>query len=247
VAASRVEQSGFRLAFPGFEGSVSDLLHALRVESILPSQVPLLEIVRSYLMYFAQFRSDPEVASEALPVMGGLVELKTRLLLPRPPRAVDGDEEDEPSLREVLSGLEILQQLEEAIAFLRDRRLQRRTVFPARGVDLGFPRPRRPLSLGVEDLARFARLRLRDVTYFELTLERITVKDQIARLRRFLTGLWGRSGRLDEVLERRDREELSVTFLALMELIKEQEAVARQEVRFGPIEIAPGRKASPTG
>ena len=246
MATPASDQGLFRLAFPGFEGSISELMHALRVEAVLPTQVPLLEVVRSYLMYFAQFRADPELATEALPAMGGLVELKTRLLLPRPPRVI-GDEDDEPSFHEVLSGLEILQQLEEAIAFLRDRRLQRRTVFPARGVDLGLPRPERPLGLRVADLVRLARRRLRDITYFELTLERLTVKDQILKLRRFLGGLFGQRGRLDQLLERRDREELSVTFIALMELIKEQEASARQDLRFGPIEIEAGERLRRAG
>jgi len=246
MATPASDQGLFRLAFPGFEGSISELMHALRVEAVLPTQVPLLEVVRSYLMYFAQFRADPELATEALPAVGGLVELKTRLLLPRPPRLVE-DEDDEPSLRDVLSGLEILQQLEDAIAFLRDRRLQRRTVFPARGLDLGLPRPERPLGLGVSDLVRLARRRLRDVTYFELTLERLTVKDQILKLRRFLGRLFGQRGSLDQLLERRDREELAVTFIALMELIKEQEASARQGLRFGPIEIEAGKRARPAG
>ncbi|MFO7540818.1 MAG: hypothetical protein R6X32_22485, partial [Chloroflexota bacterium] len=65
---------------------------------------------------------------------------------------------------------------------------------------------------------------------------RITIEQQINRLRYRLKQQ--RPFLFHDLLSpQRDRTELSVTLLAMLELIKRQEAIAQQSVMFGPIEI----------
>ncbi len=64
----------------------------------------------------------------------------------------------------------------------------------------------------------------------------LTIEDQLRRLRERVAG--GRAFTFNEVLVNpRDRTEVAVTLLALLELIKQREARATQSRLFGPIEI----------
>ncbi|NLF65776.1 MAG: hypothetical protein GX579_14365, partial [Chloroflexi bacterium] len=66
---------------------------------------------------------------------------------------------------------------------------------------------------------------------------RITIEGQLGHLRRTLKQR--RQVEFRELLsEAADRVELSITLLALLELIKRREAEASQETMFGPIVVA---------
>ncbi|MEJ2483405.1 MAG: segregation/condensation protein A, partial [Gemmatimonadota bacterium] len=104
-----------------FQGTLGELAHALRSGALAPRRLDLYRLVRDYLTYFdAVAESDLELASEALPRVAQVIELKVRLLLPRPPRE-EGDDEAE-TLEEALSAVALLEELEEAVQFLRLRR-----------------------------------------------------------------------------------------------------------------------------
>ena len=74
---------------------------------------------------------DLDRASVALPQLAQVIELKLRLLLPRPPKT-DEDAGGEEDADEALEAIALLSELEDAIAFLRRRRAERAVVVPAR-------------------------------------------------------------------------------------------------------------------
>ena len=86
----------FLVAQESFSGTLGELAWALRNGTLQPAAVDLLALVRSWLEHFeAASRSDLELASAALPQVAQVVELKLRLLLPRPPREVEEEAEEE--------------------------------------------------------------------------------------------------------------------------------------------------------
>ena len=227
------EAPAFLVQQAGFEGTLGELAHALRRGTVAPSAIDLLTLVHSYLEHFESIAaSNLELASVALPNVAQVIELKLRLLLPRPPR--DADEEEEEELDETLEAVAMLEELDEAIDFLRQRRDQRRFMLPARTPRPEYPRPLRRLTTGIDQLATLA-ARYRPGSYFEFSVERLTMggamKQLLDSLRR-----WGRS-RLIEVVERPSWAQLTVYFAGMLELVREGHISAHQDGPYGEIEL----------
>lgn len=224
-----------------FSGSVGELAHALRTQSLTPAQVDLYQLVRAYLNYFeAYVGSDMELATEALPRLAQVIELKLRLLLPRP-AGHDEDEDEAVLLEEALAAVELLEELEEAIIFLRHRREERRFLVPARAPRPDYPRRERPQRATPENLALLAG-RYRLGGYFELAIERLTVA---TAARALMTGLKRLgSGALTALLGTREWPTVTVGLAALLELIREGRLSATQAEPFGPIVV---RSAAASG
>lgn len=233
ILSSEVEAPAFLVRQAGFEGTLGELAHALRRGTVAPSAIDLLALVHSYLEHFeAVAATNLELASIALPNVAQVIELKLRLLLPRPPRAVDEEEEEE--LDETLEAVAMLEELDDAIDFLRQRRDQRRIVLPARTPRPDYPRPLRRITTGIDQLATFA-ARYRPGGYFELSADRLTMsgamKGLMTQLRR-----WGRSV-LTEVVEQPTWAQLTVYFAGMLELVREGQISAYQQDSYGEIEL----------
>lgn len=239
VAATAEAGAPFRIELPAFQGTLSELAAALRAGRLPPGDLDLLTLVWAYLAHFeAAADEDLDGASEALPAVAGVVELKLRLSLPRPPRAPDDEAEEE--VGEALQAVALLADLEDAIAFLRGRRDERRLVMPARTPRPEVPRATRPLRVPVARLAKAAS-GLRTHGYFELARDRFSLEGAVRRLREALK--WG-AGRLASLVPTRAWAERTVVFAAMLELVREGRAEAVQAEPYGPIELRPREAGS---
>lgn len=233
ILSSEAEAPAFLVRQAGFEGTLGELSHALRRGTVAPSAIDLLTLVQSFLAHFESVAaSDLELASVALPNVAQVIELKLRLLLPRPPREADDEQEEE--LEETLEAVAMLEELDDAIDFLRQRRDQRRIVLPARTPRPEYPRPIRKMSSGIDQLATFA-ARYRPGGYFELSADRLTMggamKALLENLRR-----WRRS-LLSEAVEKPTWAQLTVYFAGMLELVREGRLTADQQEPYGEIEL----------
>lgn len=233
-AAAGAPSEAFVVVLPGFTGTVGELAHALRSRVLAPGDVDLYRLVKGYLAFFERVSAhDLELATEALPRVAQVVELKLRLLLPRPAEAAP-EEAEEAALEEALEAVALLEELEHAIDFLRRRREERRFVVPARAPRPPLQRPPRPLKASKDDLARLAG-RYRVGGYFELALPGPTVASVAAelarRLKRAVRGL------LFALLGAEDWPSRTLAFAAMLELVKEGRVRASQAEPYGPIEV----------
>jgi segregation and condensation protein A len=221
-----------------FEGTLGELAHALRTRRLAPAQVDLIFVVREVLARFEAFASrDLDLATEALPAAATVIELKTRLLLPRPPRAA---EEDEDLARaDALAAVAALEALEEAIVELRERRERRRHLLPARASAPSYPRTPRPLGVPLARLAELA-ARLRPGPYFELVRDRLTVTAAIGRILASLRP--GQRRRFEELLDDTQWSTRTVYFAGALELVRDGRCELHQGEAFGPLELE-GRSA----
>lgn len=224
-----VELQGFRVDLLVFQGSLSELVHALRTEKLKPQELDVLELVKRYLQYFnAWADSDLDLASEALPILARVIELKTRFLLPRPPK------EEEQIIEQTLEAVMLLEELEDAILFLRQKREERRILLPAKTPRPTYPRPDRAIAIGLTKLAELA-AKYRVSSYFELAIERLTMasamQQLVAKLKRF------RKGFFKDLLAHPSWEVAAISFVAILELYKEQKITLSQAEAYGPIEL----------
>src|SRR5690349_23837222 len=79
-----------------FEGPLDLLLYLIRRQNINVLDIPMAELTRQYLGYVEMMRrTQLELAAEYLLMAAVLIEIKSRLLLPRPP-APPGEEAADP-------------------------------------------------------------------------------------------------------------------------------------------------------
>lgn len=221
----------FRVETARFSGTLGELAHALRTARTLPADVGASALVASYLAYYrAVSAGNLEAATETLPGLARIIELKLRLLLPQPPKTPE-EEQDE-----VLETVLALEAFEEAIGFLRERRETRRHLLPAQTPRPSYPRRAHPLSGKLSRLSELA-TRHRAAHYFELAIERLTLASAMTKLREGLQRL-GR-GTLHTLMEARDWPTVTVAFGAMLEMVKEGEVRARQEAAYEAIELEP--------
>lgn len=221
----------FRVETPTFSGSLGELAHALRTTRLMPAALDVSALVESYLNYYRTVSGRSlEHATETLPGLARIIELKLRLLLPRPPKTPE--EADEEVLETVLA----LEVFDEAIGFLRERREARRHLLPAQAPRPTYPRRARPLRGKLDHLSQLA-TRRRASHYFELAIERLTLASAMTTLREQLRRL-GR-GSLETLMGARDWPTLTVAFGAMLELVKEGEVCAKQGGAYETLELEP--------
>ena len=79
-----------------FEGPLDLLLYLIRKQNLDILDIPIAEITRQYMQYIELMQDvQLELAGEYLLMAAMLAEIKSRMLLPRPP-GMDGQEEDDP-------------------------------------------------------------------------------------------------------------------------------------------------------
>ncbi|MBB6097315.1 segregation and condensation protein A [Deinobacterium chartae] len=228
-----------RLELPHFSGTLAEVAAALRSGTLLPSEVPLLELTRRALERYRALEGieGADLASEALPQLAAVIALKARLLLPPEPQPDPADPEDpfEDPLDEVAQSVQALADLEAVVSFLQTRRAGRGSVIPARPAALSYPRKERPHGQkGLAKLVQAARSAVREVTLAMVARDRLTLPQAreallafASRLRVFLFGAvhadgWG---------------ERCVYFAALLESVRLGEVEAEQHEAYGPLEV----------
>lgn len=96
-------QKALTFHLPLFEGPLDLLLHLIREQKIEITDIPIARITEQYLAYIAFMEAlDLELAGEFVVMAATLLEIKSRMLLPRPPAAPDDPEAAGPDPREEL-------------------------------------------------------------------------------------------------------------------------------------------------
>lgn len=228
-----LELPPFTIQAANFQGTLSEALHALRREKFAPEAINLLQVVQDYLEYYHQYApANLEATSQILPQLAAIIELKTRLLLPRPPKTSDAQEE------EVIEILQNLEQLDHAIDFLRQQQQARQHIVPAQ---LKFTPPQQPpdkprklrRTPKVQKLLEFAS-RYQSVNYFELSRERISLPMALKAMRQALQHV-RRS--LFRELHPANWADTVVYFSALLEMVKTGQVQAEQLEPFDDINL----------
>jgi segregation and condensation protein A len=115
-----------------FEGPLDLLLHLIRQEQVSIYDIPVARITDEYLRYLRVMQElDMAVAGDFLVMAATLIELKTKMLLPRDPQAAP-EEEDDPRMDLVNQLLEY-QKYKAAAEMLWSRATVEQAVSGSRG------------------------------------------------------------------------------------------------------------------
>jgi len=205
-----------------FEGPLDLLLFLIRKDELDIYDIPVAAVTEQYLGYLDLMQTlNVNLASDFLAMAATLVHIKSRMLLPS--SSIDGEEED-PRSEIVLPLLEYMQ-IKEAARLLGARDLLNRDVFvrdfvPEELNETGADSDLVRVSL-YDLLAAFKKIMdsSRTLTVINLPPERTTVQEKMELV---LNRLREKGSLLFTQLFDcpSDREDLVVTFLSLLELVR---------------------------
>jgi segregation and condensation protein A len=229
-----------------FEGPLDLLVYLVQKNEVDIWDIPIARITEQFLTYLQGMTAERlEAAGEFLLMAATLLRIKAQMLLPRP--QPEDDEEVEDPRRELVLKILEYQQFREIADQLRDREAAGRLVFPRGLQDLedelevetgpGLPEPEERVSLS--DLLRsFTRLMeeaQRDRVH-RLEPLGITIEEKVNFVRERLRRE-GQTSFRDLFVPGEPRSHWIVTFVALLEMVREGEVRLRQGERFGEIHV----------
>ncbi len=231
------------LALPTFTGPLDLLLHLIERNEMDITVVSLANVAAQYMAQVEQMK-EGKVGQliDFIAVGARLMVIKSRALLPvAPTTMVDEDEEEEDSAETLLRQLRLYKAFKEIAEFLTERDEQGFRTYlrlaPPPKVDASLDLSRVTLEgMRLKVLAAVARMQLRENSVSVAAPRKITIEGQIEMLRKAIKKKNLGFGEL--LSEETTRTELSVTLLAVLEMIKRHEVNASQTEMFGPIEIA---------
>jgi segregation and condensation protein A len=236
-----------------FEGPLDLLLHLIDKSEINIQDISISEITDQYLAYLdAMQEMELDVTSEFLVMAATLLAMKSRLLLPKPPAAeeplISEEDAEGPDPRE-----ELIRKLIEyrkyklAAARLRDMAWERSQVFTREAADLSAYQTAKPVNplegLQTEDLSRAFRKVMRRYAgrtrIAAIRRDEISVKDRISDIIYTFKNRSQNGKMLFSQLigDRSDKQEVVVTFLAVLELMKKGWITCHQNRLFDEIVV----------
>ena len=226
------------LHLAAFDGPLDLLLYLIREQKLDITNLPMADVTRQYMDSLLLMEElNLEIAAEFVAMAAQLLQIKSRLLLPRPP--VETEEED--PREELVQRLLDYQAVKEATKELTLRESEWQAVVFAQGLDIQEHArvEDEPIRASLFDLLgayREALKRLLPPPPVEVRTAPKSLEQRIAEVLRDLqstqwvafTGLLGQA---------RTREDLVLTFLALLELVRLGRIHLVQTDTFGEIRV----------
>jgi segregation and condensation protein A len=236
-----MQAPAYTVQLPVFEGPLDLLLHLIERAELDITRVALAQVTGQFLAHLRELKDyQMEEVASFLVVAARLIQIKSEALLPRPPvREVSEEDPGETLARQ----LRLYKQFKDIAAQLHLRQQAGLRSFARRA-----PPPKVTPRL---DMSRITLELLRQAAQIVLAVRpeapplrtmvsqpKVTIRDQIKRLVKKLRSE-GHAvfQRMMDGVE--SRIEVVVAFLAMLELVKRRQVIARQESLFGDIDITP--------
>lgn len=229
--------SEYKVKLEVFEGPMALLMHLIEKDKVDIYDIPVAAVTEQYIEYLKAWEEfNMDIASEFLVMAATLLQIKSRMLLPKPPKAVDSEEEDGDPRQELVSRLLEYRKFKDMAAALEEMLTQRERLFT-----------RSPREFAVQYVLprglRLEHLLTAFAAVWESTVENVTViaREEISvqdKMQDILHLLYRNQGKVDfqtTMIRTGTRTELIAAFLAVLELIKLRRITIHQERSLGPI------------
>ena len=231
-----IPPDALEIVLEAFEGPLDLLLYLIRKENLDIMDIQMAPLTRQYMEYVeAMHTTNLELAAEYLVMAAMLMEIKSRLLLPRPPSATPIEDDPRAELVRRLLEYERMKKAAQGLDELPQvgRDVIAISVWIEKAVSQRLP------DVNSADLAEAWRSllhRARLTAHHRVTREELSVRAHMSAILRAL-----KERRVVEFGELFDPQRgvavLVVTFLALLELARERLLEITQSAGFGPIYV----------
>jgi len=233
----------YRVKLQNFEGPLDLLLFLIKKNEVDIYDIPIAEVTSQYLEYVEIIKLlDLEGAGEFILLAATLIRIKAKMLLPRPP--IDDEDEIIDPRMELVSRLLEYKRFKQLAFKLSELEEEQKKVFIRGYYDQVEPDSDGGIELG-EEVTLFSLIsvfkqvldKMPKETFHHVEDIQISLEEQIEYINHHLRN--GKHITFFELISHlKDKIVMVVTFIALLELIKRGEIIARQSKAFGEIWLA---------
>ncbi|KAB2338964.1 segregation/condensation protein A [Cytobacillus depressus] len=238
----------YNVKIDAFEGPLDLLLHLIHRLEIDIYDIPVAEITEQYLLYIHTMQElQLDVASEYLVMAATLLAIKSKMLLPKHEEELFEEEhpmEEENPMDELVEKLIEYRKYKEAAVELKELEQERGLMFTKPPSDLSdyvkeAQNEKADLNVSLYDmLGAFQKLlrrqKLQKPLSTKIARQEIPIEKRMVEILDDLRKIKGRKS-FNDLFPYADREQIVVTFLAVLELMKRKEVHLEQEKNFSEI------------
>lgn len=233
----------YKIRLEVFEGPLDLLLYLIKKDEVNIYDIPIAQITDQYMQYLDMMALlDLDIVGDFLVMAATLMQIKSKMLLPPDPSEIVAEEEDPRD--ELVRRLLEYKKFKEAAADLQNKETVRQDFF-RRMLDEEKIKEMKENATEVYfeanlfDLISAFSNALKNVpknVFYEVIKEEYTVEQKIHDILHLF--LHEQKVLLKDLFAKaRSKDEIIVTFMAILELIRLREVVAMQKGIFGEIEV----------
>ncbi len=224
-----------KLTLGEFAGPLDLLLYLIRQEKANIFDIPIAKITNEYLRYIrAMEKLDISVAGDFLVMAATLIEVKSRMLLPRD-ILDDAEEEFEDPRKELIDRLLEYEKFKSAAEMLHERIGVEQATFQRGKIESD--EVNEEVNASVFDLLKvFQKIltRHKDEVQLEIEREEVSLADMLRNLKKRI--FESKELNLREIFEQmRSKQELVTAFIAVLEIVRTEGVRLFQLTTFGDI------------
>ncbi len=244
----------YRVRLNVFEGPFDLLVYLIEHAQMSIYDIQISEITEQYVQYIGAMKeADINVSAEFMVLAAELLEIKSKMLLPRTAVSEDGGQSFEDPRTELVEKLREYKLFKEISEMLEERydETAAKLTKPQEDLTEFTGEPDEYLTLDMDQfrdafenfLLRKKNLEQIRAHHIRTEKQRITTELRMDHIRRFFRERRGPEGGRPEadfrdlIPDKTDKYDISVTFASVLEMMKESRLEARQKKLFGDITV----------
>ncbi len=243
----------YKIKLDIFEGPFDLLVYLIENARMSVYDIHVSEITNQYIRYIEDMKAlDINLATEFMVLAAALIEIKSKMLLPRMKADGDGLLEEDPRTELVQRILEY-KRFKSAAELLELQEEQSQRVFEKPKEDLT-PYTKEADEYLNLDLSQFVKAfhlflekkkRLEEIkkTYSKVERQKISVESRVEYIKNLFRLKEKKKLSFKELLNpESNRYEVVLTFVSMLEMIRQRSVIAKQNVNFGDIYLSLNEK-----
>lgn len=234
------KQDQLQIELDVFEGPLDLLLHLINKLEIDIYDIPIAEITNQYLNYLDKMKTNQiDLAGEYFVMAANLMRIKSEMLVPRNENQAELSDEyydEEDPRKDLIELLLEYRQIKEVVPKFEERQSERAGYFGKDPAELSNYREKIELKdqgLEISDLTAIfydvlARQRLEMPQPTIIESDEITVTEKMEDIYSLLSELEKNTLSFFKLINQASRQEIVVSFLAILELIKDNQILVEQ-------------------
>ena len=248
----------YKVRLQTFEGPFDLLVYLIENAEMSIYDIKISEITSQYLAYIQTMQEmDVHVASEFMVLASALIEIKSKMILPRMVDPGDGNVVEEDPRTELVARLLEYKRFKQAAEILQEQEERCTHIYekPQEDISAYLDEPDEYLRL---DLAQFAnafnlfiqkKQKVDSVRkhYTRIERERARMEERISYIAGMLRKSIGQIFSFKEFIhDKKDRYDVVVTFVSLLEMAKNRIVQVDQKSTYGDIQVSAGQNVDGT-
>lgn len=234
----------YKVMINEFEGPLDLLLHLIKENDIDIYDIKIEEITKQYLDYIKAMKDlNLSIASEYLVMASELLEIKSKMLLPKKYVNKEDDDYEEDPKELLIQRLLNYKKYKEVTSEFKELENTRKQFFTKEPSNLNYyatdEENKEDVSLNdlINAVNELLKRKEKEIPLeTKITKKELSVTEKVNKIRRILN--LKKEVNFNELFDVETKEEIIVSFLSILEMVKKNEITLIQDKNFNTIKVA---------